>query len=71
MKAMVKQMSQLTNTTGLFVNNRIGEFEQHVCEMLGFDKAMIMNGGTESGETAVKLARRWGVKVKGIDSDKV
>ena len=71
MEAMVKQMSQLTNTTGLFVNNRIGEFEQKVCETLGFDKAIIMNGGTESGETAVKLARRWGVEVKGIDNDKV
>lgn len=39
-------------------------------KLLGFDKVLPMNTGVEGGETAVKLARRWGYDVKGVEADK-
>jgi ornithine--oxo-acid transaminase len=39
---------------------------KYLCELLGYDKFLPMNSGAEAGETAVKLARRWGYVKKGI-----
>ena len=37
-----------------------------MCEMFKYDKVLFMNSGSEAGETAVKLARRWAYNVKGV-----
>lgn len=65
-KAMVNQAQQLTLTSRAFHNNKLGEYEKYITNLLGFDKVLPMNTGVEGGETAIKLARRWGYQVKGI-----
>ncbi len=64
--ALVEQAQHLTLTSRAFYNNVLGEYEKFVTEFFGFDRVLPMNTGVEGGETAVKLARRWGYKVKGI-----
>jgi len=64
--ALTKQAGKLTLTSRAFYNNILGEYEQFVTEFFGFDRVLPMNTGVEGGETAVKLARRWGYRVKGI-----
>lgn len=65
-KAMTDQAGILTLTSRAFYNNVLGEYEKFITEIFGYDKVLPMNTGVEGGETAVKLARRWGYDVKGI-----
>jgi ornithine--oxo-acid transaminase len=44
----------------------LGEYEKYITEYFGYDKVLPMNTGVEGGETAIKLARRWGYAVKQI-----
>jgi len=44
----------------------LGEYEEYITKLFGFDKVLPMNTGVEGGETALKLARRWGYDVKGV-----
>ncbi|KAJ9510845.1 hypothetical protein QJQ45_027749, partial [Haematococcus lacustris] len=46
----------------------LGEYEEYITRMFGYDKVLPMNTGVEGGETAIKLARRWGYDVKGVPS---
>lgn len=64
--ALVEQAQTLTLTSRAFYNNRLGECEKFICETFGYDKVLMMNSGAEANETALKLARKWGYKVKGI-----
>lgn len=68
-KALTDQASKLTLTSRAFYNNVLGEYEKFVTEFFGFERVLPMNTGVEGGETAVKLARRWGYRVKGIPSN--
>jgi ornithine--oxo-acid transaminase len=64
--ALVEQASKITLTSRAFHNNLLGEYEQYITSYFGYDKVLPMNTGVEGGETAIKLARRWGYTVKGI-----
>ncbi len=64
--AMVNQANTLTLTSRAFYNNKLGEFEEYVTNLFGFDRVLPMNTGVEGGETAVKLARKWAYEVKGV-----
>ena len=64
--ALTQQAQQLTLTSRAFHSNLLGEYEKYITDYFGYDKVLPMNTGVEAGETAVKLARRWGYKVKGI-----
>lgn len=68
--ALQKQANTLTLSSRAFYNDCLGEFEEHVTRLFGFDKLMPMNTGVEAGETAVKMARKWGYDVKGIEDEK-
>ncbi len=68
--AMVEQASKLTLTSRAFHNDVLGKYEKFMTELLGYDKLLPMNTGVEGGETAIKLARRWGYEVKGIEKNK-
>lgn len=68
-KALQKQASVLTLTSRAFHNNILGEYEKYITEFFGFDRVLPMNTGVEGGETAIKLARRWGYVVKGIPAN--
>ncbi len=65
-KALTEQAQKLTLTSRAFYNNQLGVYEKYITEYFGYDKVLPMNTGVEGGETAIKLARRWGYAVKGI-----
>ena len=69
-KALNDQASLLTLTSRAFHNNILGEFEKYMTEVFGYDKVLPMNTGVEGGETANKLARKWGYMKKGIPENK-
>ena len=64
--AFVKQAHQLTLTSRAFYNDKLGEFEKYITELLGYDKVLPMNTGVEAVETGIKLCRKWAYEVKGI-----
>lgn len=70
MKALTDQAAKLTLTSRAFYNNVLGDFEKYITEYFGYDKVLPMNTGAEAVETALKLARKWAYKVKGIEADK-
>ena len=65
-EALTMQAQQLTLTSRAFFNDQLGAAEQQLCELFGYDKALMMNSGAEAVETALKLARKWGYQEKGI-----
>lgn len=65
-QALKDQADVLTLTSRAFYNDKLGEYEQFVSELFGFDKLLPMNSGVEAVETAVKLCRKWAYDVKGI-----
>lgn len=70
-KALCDQAQKLTLTSRAFYNDVLGEYEEFVTSYFGYDKVLPMNTGAEADETALKLARRWGVVKKGIPNDDV
>ncbi len=64
--ALVQQASKITLTSRAFHNDQMGGFLKRLCDLSGFDKALPMNSGAEAVETAIKAARKWGYKVKGV-----
>lgn len=68
--AMQEQAAVLTLTSRAFHSNLLGVYMEYITQLLGYDKVLPMNTGVEGGETAFKLARRWGYDVKGIEKDK-
>jgi ornithine--oxo-acid transaminase len=69
-KTLQAQAAKLTLTSRAFHNNLLGEYEAYITQYFGYDKVLPMNTGVEGGETAIKLARRWGYAVKGIEENK-
>ena len=69
-QALTEQATKLTLTSRAFHNDVLGEYEQFMTQLFGYDKLLPMNTGVEGGETAIKLARRWGYDVKGIEKNK-
>ncbi|XP_070541596.1 ornithine aminotransferase, mitochondrial-like [Ptychodera flava] len=65
-KALQQQASKLTLTSRAFYNDVLGEYEEYVTELFGYDRVLPMNTGVEGGETACKLARKWAYNVKNI-----
>jgi ornithine--oxo-acid transaminase len=68
--ALITQAQHLTLTSRAFHNNILGEYEAYITKYFGYDKVLPMNTGVEGGETAIKLARKWGYNVKGIEENK-
>lgn len=66
-KAMVEQAGTLALTSRAFFNNILGEYAKYITEYFGYDKVLPMNSGAEGVETAIKLSRKWGYKVKGVE----
>lgn len=68
--ALTKQAKKLTLTSRAFHNDLLGDYEKFMTELFGYDKLLPMNSGAEAVETALKLCRRWGYDVKGIEENK-
>ncbi|GAB0087845.1 Ornithine aminotransferase, mitochondrial [Sergentomyia squamirostris] len=69
-QALVEQAQVLSLTSRAFYSDVLGEYEEFVTRLFGYDKVLPMNTGVEGGETACKLARRWGYRVKKIPENK-
>lgn len=65
-EALMSQAQKLALTSRAFYNSMLGEYEQKITALFGFDKVLPMNSGAEAVETAIKLARKWAYEVKGI-----
>ena len=65
-KALTEQASRLTLSSRAFYNDVFPRFAEYATKLFGFDMILPMNTGAEAVETAVKIARKWGYKVKGI-----
>lgn len=68
-EALTTQAQQITLTSRAFHNNLLGTYEKYITNYFGYDKVLPMNTGVEGGETAVKLARKWGYLKKGIPTN--
>lgn len=64
--AMTEQAQKLTLTSRAFYNSLLGPYAAFLTNFFGYERMLPMNTGVEGGETAIKLARRWGYQVKGI-----
>jgi len=69
-KALADQANQLSLTSRSFHNDKFSQFAKMATSYFGFDMMLPMNTGAEAVETAIKLARKWGVQKKGIAENK-
>jgi ornithine--oxo-acid transaminase len=67
--ALTAQAGRLAVPSRAYYNDRLGPFLEELCKLTGLDAALPMNTGAEAVETAVKAARRWAYRVKGIARD--
>ena len=65
-QAMIEQIERLALTSRAFRNDRFPPFLEKLCHLTGFEKALLMNSGTEAVETAIKAMRKWAYDVKGV-----
>src|SRR5271157_3324672 len=70
LKALIDQAHKVTLTSRAFRNDQLPLLYKELHELTGYDMALPMNSGAEAVETAVKAARKWGYKVKGIPDGK-
>jgi len=68
--ALVAQAQQLAITSRAFYNDQLPALLERLARMAGLDRALPSNGGAEAVETALKAARKWGYRVKGIPADR-
>lgn len=69
-KALTEQASRLTLSSRAFHNDVFPKWAEKVREVFGYDMVLPMNTGAEATETAVKVARKWAYKVKGVEEGK-
>jgi ornithine--oxo-acid transaminase len=68
-EALQNQAEILTLTSRAFYSDVLGEYEEYITKLFGYEKVLPMNTGVEGGETALKLARKWGYMKKGIPNN--
>ena len=68
-KALVDQAERVTLTSRAFRNDQLPLLAKELCELTGYEMMLPMNSGAEAVETALKAARLWGYRVKGIPVD--
>lgn len=66
----LEQAQKLTISSRAVYNNSLGEAEKYMNEVFGYQKTLFMNTGVEGGESAIKLARRWGYAKKGVQENR-
>ncbi|MBC6957421.1 MAG: ornithine--oxo-acid transaminase [Anaerolineae bacterium] len=66
LKALTDQAAKLPLTSRAFRNDQYPLMAKELCELTGYEKMLPMNSGAEAVETALKAARKWGYKVKGV-----
>jgi ornithine--oxo-acid transaminase len=69
LNAMIEQAQRLPLTSRAFRNDQLPLLAKELCELTSYEKVLPMNSGAEAVETALKLARKWGYKVKGVPAN--
>jgi ornithine--oxo-acid transaminase len=69
-QALTEQAGSLAICSRAFHSDKLGAFLERACKLTGMDMALPMNTGAEAVETALKAARKWAYKVKGVAADK-
>jgi len=62
-----QQLENLTLTSRAFYNDQLGPFVEALAELTGKEMVLPMNSGAEAVETAIKVSRKWGYQVKGVE----
>jgi ornithine--oxo-acid transaminase len=70
LRALADQAGRLAVLSRAYYSDRLGPFLERLCEVSAMDAACPMNTGAEAVETAIKAARRWGYRVKGVAADR-
>ena len=70
LSVMNQQASKLTLTSRALYNDVLGNFMHKICNTFGYESVLPMNTGVEGGETAIKIARKWGYNVKKVEYNK-
>lgn len=68
--ALTEQASKVAVISRAFHSDKLGPFLERLCRLTGLDGACPMNTGAEAVETAIKAARRWAYRVKGVAADR-
>ncbi|HMM96269.1 ornithine--oxo-acid transaminase [Phycicoccus sp.] len=63
------QLDRLTLTSRAFLNDQLGPFAEALARLTGHEMVLPMNTGAEAVETAIKVSRKWGYRVKGVPED--
>ncbi|KAG6050323.1 hypothetical protein E4U17_006529 [Claviceps sp. LM77 group G4] len=69
-KALTDQASRLTLSSRAFYNDVFPKWAEKIRDVFGYEMVLPMNTGVEATETAVKIARKWAYKVKGVEKNK-
>ena len=69
-QALTEQAGRLTLSSRAFHNDVFPKWAEKVQQMFGYDMVLPMNTGAEAVETAIKIARKWAYKVKGVPQHK-
>lgn len=64
--ALTEQANKLAVISRAFYSDKLGLFLEKICKLTGYEKGLPMNSGAEAVETAIKAARKWGYKKKGV-----
>lgn len=70
LRTLQEQAGKITLSSRAFRNEQLPLLSKELHDLTGFDMSLPMNTGAEAVETALKTARKWGYKVKGIPADK-
>jgi ornithine--oxo-acid transaminase len=70
LQTLEEQARKVTLTSRAFRNEQLPLLYKELHDLTGFDMVLPMNSGAEAVETAIKTARKWGYKIKGIPQDK-
>lgn len=69
-QALKTQADKITLTSRAFRNDQLPLLVKEICELTGYEMMLPMNSGAEAVETAIKTARKWGYKIKGVEKDR-
>lgn len=70
LKALLDQAQKLTLTSRAFRNDQLPLLYKELADMTGYNMSLPMNSGAEAVETALKLARKWAYRIKGVPRHK-
>ncbi|MEC0243712.1 ornithine--oxo-acid transaminase [Paenibacillus dokdonensis] len=69
-QALKEQAEKVTLTSRAFHSEALAQFVRRLAEFAGKDKILAMNSGAEAVETALKMARRWAYRIKGVEENR-